>query len=59
MKTLRCADCGCTLAAWDLVFNWPEAGEICENCMEARVYALSATEAAERMGIVGREAAAR
>lgn len=54
MKTLRCADCGCDLEPWDLVFPWPGVGEICENCMESRVYEMRAAEAAERMGVIGR-----
>lgn len=56
MKRKSCGDCGCTLAPWDMVYSWPGEGEICENCMESRVYELSAGEVAERMGIMGRKA---
>lgn len=55
MKT-HCADCGCALAPWDLLYPWPGAGEVCENCLAGRVYELSAVEAAALMGIVGRTA---
>ena len=51
MRKLRCEDCGCALEPWDEVFDWPEVGGICEDCMEGRVYELSAREAAERMGV--------
>lgn len=54
MKKLRCADCGCALEAWDMVYDWPGVGEVCENCMESRVYEMRAAEAAERMGVTGR-----
>lgn len=54
MKKVVCGDCGCVLAPWDRVYPWPGVGDICENCMESRVYELSAVEAAARMGIVGR-----
>lgn len=54
MKRLYCADCACELELWDMVYDWPGVGEICENCMESRVYELSAREIAEGMGIAGR-----
>lgn len=56
MRKVICEDCGCVLAPWDRVYPWPGAGDICENCMESRVYEMQAAEAAEQMGIVGRTA---
>ncbi|MCI9467676.1 MAG: hypothetical protein HFG45_00040 [Oscillospiraceae bacterium] len=54
MRKLQCVDCGCELEPWDVVYDWPGVGEVCENCMESRVYEMRAAEAAERMGIVPR-----
>ena len=54
MRKMVCGDCGCVLSPWDRVYAWPGAGEICENCMESRVYEMHAGEAAERMGVIGR-----